>query len=180
MATVSSDTLAPLATAADYKAITGETAPDDLVLEAASSAVRAYCGWPISEVSDGEVTLDGTGVRMLRIPAFAVTDVASVDINGETVTDYTWSEDGILERRRGWPAGRRNVVVVFTAGHDPVPPEVIAAVASVAGRAGVPAGLSSTQIGSVSLRYQPDATGSPGIGTAEARILGHYRIPRSR
>jgi hypothetical protein len=74
-------------------------------------------------------TLDGTGTTRLRLKTPYVVAITSVTVNGVALTDQFTVDAGILERRTAgtytsqpWTLGRRNIVVVYTAGSSSTPP----------------------------------------------------------
>lgn len=93
-------------------------------LEAASAAIRNYCGWHLypslpckftATMQDGRVTRTD-GDLLIQLPAKFVTDVESVTING---TEYlhAFETNGILRVYDvGCVSKRSQVVVTYTAG----------------------------------------------------------------
>lgn len=109
----------PFAQPSELSTWVGYDVPADratLMLEAAEAAVVTAAGVPIAEQADDEVTLDGNGARVLLLPAWPVTDVATVEVDGDPVTDFTWTRAGELRRTVGWNA-RTVVVVTYTHGY---------------------------------------------------------------
>lgn len=133
--------LEPLATTADLTArgITW-TQPDEdaaiaAFLDEASAAVRDAAGVPISEATS-TVTVAGERDRWLRLPGPPVTAVHTVDIDGDTVTDWRLSR-GALWRRAGWqPTDEPSAVTVEqTHGLAEVPADIVGMVCSMVGMA---------------------------------------------
>src|ERR1044072_4421586 len=94
--------LDPLATTADLPASvdTSDAALVAQMLAAASAEVREAAGCAISEQTS-TITIGGTSSRWLTLPGGPVTDVASVEVDGEAVTDWKLV-DGRLWRACGW------------------------------------------------------------------------------
>ncbi|GJF04957.1 hypothetical protein [Pseudonocardia sp. D17] len=172
----------PLASVEDLRRLTGTSWPDELAaltaLRAASSTVRAYCGWSISAVDHEEVTLDGLGGRVLTVPCLHLTAVHEVvDVSADDdwpITDYRWSGMGALYRAAGWPRGFRTVQVTYSGGYEVAPPEVAAVVCGLAGRASIPAGVASMTVGSQTVTWA--GTNGPTMNQSEERVLDRYRI----
>jgi hypothetical protein len=88
------------------------TSVHTVMLAVASSIVRAAAGSPILEV-DSTVVLTCWGGRLLSLPGLPVQSVASVEVDGEAVTDWRLVDSAKLWRLGEW-------------GHedDPLPAEV--------------------------------------------------------
>lgn len=101
-----------------------DTTAGTLMLAVASSAIRTWCGWSISQEEDVIAVLDGTGNRSLWLPTLRLTEVASVEVNGEpltVITNFDWTAYGKLIHRGCWPRTPRSVEVVYTHGYATVP-----------------------------------------------------------
>lgn len=168
----------PLATTEDPRRFTGVSWPDEAaaqaLVDAATSAVRSYCGWTITEEINAEVVVDAIGGRVLTVPCLHVTAVHEVRVRGELVTDYEWSASGVLYRAVGWPAALRSVAVIYTGGFAVAPPELTALVCGLAGRLTTPAGVASWTVGSQTVTFNSEA--GPGLSTMEEAVLDRYRI----
>lgn len=134
-----------LATTADYEALAGQTLDDaetarvTLLLDAASEAVLAGAnGQLIIEDTYTDVTIYNRDGRFW-FPQRPVTDVASVEVDGVTLTeddDYRWTSGGngrpaLLIRRvdgRDSQWTYPEAVVTYTAGWATVPWPIRAAV----------------------------------------------------
>jgi hypothetical protein len=189
-----------LASVSDLASYVGrEIANDDasalLALELASGVVREYCGQTLTLVEDDEVTLNGSGTRVLLLPETPVTDVASVTVEGvELEADYwDWTSDGVINRIGGtlppvegsvflpgaprsvlWPTGARSVVVVYSHGLSEVPAAVKAVVLSVASRVlDSPSSVKQESIGAYSVTY---TNGAPTLLDSEIGSLSRYRL----
>ncbi|GAA1015889.1 hypothetical protein Aple_010710 [Acrocarpospora pleiomorpha] len=106
-----------------------ERARAELNLELATGEIDNATGQSLQLASQTE-TLDGPGGRHLILPRWPVTAIDSVTVLDEDDeptelvygTDYRWSTNGILTRRRCyWPCRQRSVIVAWTAGHAPIP-----------------------------------------------------------
>jgi hypothetical protein len=148
-------------------------------LEAASAFVEAYIGQPVAVVEDEDILIDGSGTRVILLPAFPVTDVAEVKIDDETVNpdEYEWSKTGELRRVNGiWPSALRSVEVTYTHGWETVPAGIVSVVAAMAARQyEAPAGVRQEAMGSYSVTY---AGNGLTLQAAEAVILDSYRRGR--
>lgn len=128
-------------------------------LTVASSAVRAYCGHPISETLGDTATLDGSGTTVLLLPGVPVTSVDQVSVNGEALAldAYRWSTQGFLLRTDGYlfPSTPRSVEVTYSHGWASVPGAILGVVLALAGRIlDGSAGIKQEAIGSYSVTYQ--------------------------
>lgn len=163
----------------------------ELVLAAATSMVRRYCGWHIHPVISGvDLTVDSFGGCVLALPTLSLLDVISVDQktwtgpNGwQTVDlDYIdWSDDGYLYRTTGrWPMRPRGVRATITHGLENAE-ELQQVVLTMAARALVaPTGAVSQTVGAVSVNYGAGGEGGPGGGVRlysdQLATLDRYRI----
>ncbi|OXM69631.1 mobile element protein [Amycolatopsis vastitatis] len=127
-------------------------------------------------MADDEIWLDGHGGTVLFLPTAPVLAVATVEVRGQAVTDYTWSRDGVLRRRACWPDELNAIRVVYTHGHDPIPDDVADAVLTEARYVlTVQPGVSAMTVGGESVSYTtPDAEMPLSWTTAvEAHRLNH-------
>lgn len=146
-----------------------------LAIELASSACESVAksvNGTIEQVEDDVRSVDGSGTSLLTLPAWPVTDIESVLIGDDPVTDFAWSRNGVLERTSGvWPKGRRNITVTFTHGFAVVPTEIKAVTLQAASRSVLnPARLNSFSDGQVSVGF-----GGGGTGTQVLDLLGTER-----
>ena len=145
--------------------------------DAALGAVRAVCGWHVAPVITEDLTLDGSGSYLLRLPSTRVVSVDSATVGGQP-TDYEWSTKGTLRRRNGvWPDSYQSVSVRLRHGYEELPGELIAVLTEAASR-GV-GGTFFAQVGQV--RY--GGTGvTPGAASFmfmadQLAVLGRYTVP---
>jgi hypothetical protein len=135
--------MAPFATAVELEDFlqlesgTIKTATANLVLAIASGAIRSYVGWSISEET-AELVTQGTGDNVIRLPTKLLTDVTSVEVDGDLLVfgdDFRWTTLGRLRRIGArWPRVEQTVEVTFVHGYNPVPDEVKGLCLSLAGR----------------------------------------------
>ena len=101
---------------------------DDLI-EQASDTIDTYCERDFALHEAVTERLDGNGRERIRLAGHPLVSVTSVTL-GSTLLDSASYEvrpgAGILERidRGVWPAGRRNIAVVYTYGFT-TPPAAI-------------------------------------------------------
>ena|SRR5690606_27151808 len=141
--------LDPLATIGDLAA-RGITSDDPTtltaLLEAASEAVRAAAGVPISRET-ATVTIWGTSGQYLVLPGRPIVSVENVRIDGTEVTDWKLVGDR-LWRRDGWCRNRAepsNVTLTITSGFAEVPADIVDLVCAMVGSAVVQATESGYQ-----------------------------------
>lgn len=154
-------------------------------VEAASAAVRAYCGWHVSPSLACHIETEGPGA-LIELPVMAVSSVEAVTVDGEAIDAdaYWWRADGLLRRKppHRWPAEWRSVVVDLTAGHDAtVAPQLAAVVCQMASNALAAApGVMRESAGGVSISYNSMADGVAGgvtLLTRDMRLLAPFRLP---
>lgn len=161
--------LAPLATVADLEArgMTVETAEEPLVttyLGVASTAVREAAGGPVSQTTS-TVTLEGGPGQWLTLPGQPVTEVTTVLIEGESVTDWRLVS-GRLWRGGGWArgCGLSAVDVTQTHGLPDVPEDIVDLVSRMA------AGALTAQ------RSEADGMGLAATKTVTSERIGDYAV----
>lgn len=95
-----------------------------IMLDAASTAIRDAAGCQISQETS-TITVDALGGQRLKLPGVPVVSVASVLVDGASVTDWRLVQGG-LWRRCGW--GHHNspvtVTVTYTHGFVAVPEDI--------------------------------------------------------
>lgn len=172
-----------LADPADLAAKTGLSAEDPELLAALRSASRDFVGavrHPVRLVIGDEIWLDGSGTTLLQLPCAPVISVNLVEVAGAVVTDFDWSEDGLLERAAGWPRRLRSVRVVFSHGYLMVPGDIADAVLQKAEMGlNVTAGLSSMTVGGESLTFATRSAASVvGVTDTWTRTVQKYQLNR--
>jgi hypothetical protein len=160
--------LTPLATVADLTARgltvdAAETAKVNVYLDVASTAVRTAAGVPISQTTS-TVVLEGEVSQWLSLPGPPVTAVASVKVDGETVTDWKLRSSR-LWRAAGWSHSWEpsEVEVIQTHGLPTVPSDIVDLVCRIA---------AATLI---AYRSQPDGEGLAAKDVRSERI-GDYSV----
>lgn len=103
--------------------------PEDY--DAALAIVERYCD-RVFALTEWSVKVDGNGTDTILLPQWPITEVSSVEIDDEAVTDYEQDGDSRLYREDGWPAGRKNIAVEFTAGYASLPDDLAYVVNAVA------------------------------------------------
>lgn len=120
--------------------------------------------------------LDGTGTRLLLLPAAPITAVPVVEVDGQIVADFAWSRTGVLHRLAHWPDRLGCIRVVYSHGYDPVPEDVAEAVLTEAQYLlTVQPGIASMTVGGESLSFSAPAAGMPLVWT---RAVDRYRLNR--
>lgn len=151
--------------------------------EAATRAIRDYCGWHVAPVITATLTLDGTGTGTVLLPSRRVVDVLSVKVDGQELeaTAYEWSADGLLRRRRGcWPDRYRGLAVGLKHGFDD-DTVLSTVVASIVARIRMdPSGMLASQgAGTQRVAFGGrQATGGGGVGLlgTEKELLAPYKV----
>lgn len=108
-----------------------------MALNQSSAAIRAYCGWSITQETVTGGAVDGNGRQRVWLPTLRLTEVAEVVLDGRTLTydvDYTWTSDGMLYRPSGWPMVPRALSVTYTHGYQFPPADVVGVCLSIAAR----------------------------------------------
>lgn len=179
--------LPPLATLGDLEAHLGH--PVDPVagaaaLDAASSWVRAVCGWSISQQVGVTFTVDGSGTSVLDLPTLWLVDVHAVRLRGKDLVNdpddrdgYDWSRAGQLFRDAGWPCRPRAVATDVTHGFDPVPAALVGIVCAMSGRqVENPSGVRMQTVGTVIEQFHdPGAIANAVRGGFD--VLEMFTIP---
>lgn len=154
-------------------------------VNAASQAIRNYCGWHICPEVDCTAYPIGDG-KLLRLPAGYVPDVSNVE-EGETALttgEYEWRRDGLLRRTcwKNWSNSWSGIKVDYTAGYDPdAVPDLVEAVCSIAaGVLAVSAGVISESADGVSISYSSNASSiAAGLTSQMRSALEAYKVVSS-
>lgn len=157
-----------------------ETGDPALLLGAAESAVRDYCGWHIAPQRTEVVTVDGSGGRLQPLPTLHLVDVLTVTEDGTDVdvTPGMWSAVGYLWRWQPWTGTRRGIVAEITHGYTEVPLVVTGVMVSAVARwRANPTAARSRRVGQVSATYGAPSLGSDDLLPLEKSALDRYRIP---
>lgn len=170
----------------------------ELAIEWATEAIRNYTNQTISAVANDPVTLDGNGHTKLFLPELPVTDLYSVELEGDVLVegyDYKLGKHGVLVRLNGvWTYGVQNVDVVYDHGYAVIPDDIVSVCARSAIRlyqatlrayeSGGVSGVSSLGLGDYQVSYSQDQGSEGLLGISGARslllsekdLLDRYRI----
>lgn len=187
--------LDPLASAADLTArgITvdsSETAIVATFLDEASTAVRQAAGVPISATTS-TVVLAGTCERHLRLPGQPVREVTAASIDGDAITDWKLTAEGMLWRRCGWQPTDEPASVSVTQEHGlpVVPTDIVGMVCSMVamalrlvrsstdgtGAAPVPQDVTSISIDDYRVAFRQDGDRNVTVFTIPDRVQKRLR-----
>lgn len=139
------------------------------------SAARRYCGWHVTPVrEEEELTIDGPGGRLLRLPTLQLVELVEVKENGVTVPaeDLYVSRIGMVEKKSGarWASNLGAIEVTMTHGFEDAP-DFDGAVLSAIDRASLaPAGGRLRVVGP--FQYETESTAD------ERARLDLYRLER--
>lgn len=167
--------------------LTGGTPPTDpqFWLDAATQAVRSYCGWHVSPAVEEVLTLTaGTGYhgrRALFLPSLRINEIVEVLNDGEDVTaDVEMDKEGYLILPCGWSYHLSGVQITLNHGF---PLDEVADLAGIISRLAQRAAASASNIvaqraGSMSVQY--GVAGGLPVGTdllqAEKDALARYKV----
>lgn len=177
----------PLLSIDRFHELTGNRFVDDGRIEAdinaVSSRIRTHCGWHIAGNLTCVATIDG-GERTVWLPSTHVTDLVSVEVCGEDVTDRCqWSRLGQL-RLPYSPDVLRAVVVTFESGFQEPPEDLAALVAHrVVHDVALPFGIQQETAGNVSVSYNQSAMAGQGathLTASDRSALSAYRLVEAR
>lgn len=147
--------------------------------QAATQAIRDYCGWHVAPVITDTLILDGTGTDTVLLPSRRVVAVDSVKLDGILLeaTAFEWSADGLLRRKHGsWPESYRSLEVTLQHGFEDM--TALADIgASIMARIKIdPTGaLANQRAGTQSVGFVAGAAGG-GLMTSEKERLAPYRL----
>lgn len=147
--------------------------------QAATQAIRDYCGWHVAPVITDTLTLDGTGTDTVLLPSRRVEAIETVKVEGtELEADaFEWSADGLLRRRdRCWPDRYRALEVTLRHGFADMS-ALADVVASIVARVKIdPTGaLANQRAGTQAVSFTAGATGG-GLMRSEKERLDPYRL----
>jgi len=159
---------------------------EDLIGQA-SDIVDQYCGRDFANHVDTSERYDGTGRPRLRLKGWPILSVTSVEVGGAALTEGTEFEvvagSGILERIDGavWPAGLRNVSVVYSHGYVSPPGAIVSIVEDIvvgalthAARNAAVKGASSMSMDGYSVAYS-ELSRLMGLVPEQMQILDRHR-----
>lgn len=155
--------------------------PSSLDLTAAASqAVRDYCGWHVTPCVSQELVLDGTGHGKIFLPTKRLKEVHRLEVDGQAVTDFRFSEDGWITLSCGiFPRKERVVKVEIHHGFEAADPAAVV-VGNIVARAKMsPTGTVIQQrAGTQSVTFASSGGQVVGFGLLEAekQMLAPYRL----
>lgn len=179
--------LDPILSVEDFAAMTGMQASDrvESALNAASQAIRNYCGWHITPSISCTAEPAG-GEIVARLPAAYVSAITSVTENGVELTaaDYQWRKDGLLRREPPyrWSDAWGGIEVEYMAGYDTdALPDLAEAVRAIAaGVLAVAPGVASESADGVSISYSASAASVAAALTSQQKeALEPYKVRSS-
>lgn len=175
-----------LGTIAGYQLATGDTATSDAAvtraLAAASNIARDASGGQTFALETETAWLESQSyTTTLFLPQLPVVSVASVALDGQTLTETTDykvdSRLGALVRVGGcWPCGALRIAVEYTHGYTDIPEDVQSVVYAIAQRSITnPSGqaIQLESIGSYEVRYFEHG-GASSLTTDELAVLAGY------
>jgi len=181
----------PLVSTDDLSDYLGRDIADDpaalIAVDSASDIVRNITGITFN-AGTATAVLDGSGTDALILPEAPITSVEGTAlVNGESISDFEWSGDGLLTRgiagggtRPIWPQGRRNVSITYQYGLGTAdaefPRDVKMVALMIASRLTIQGVAQSETIGDASMTYAVPAL---ELTANELRILQRYRRPKS-
>jgi len=170
----------PLAKADDLSLALGVAADDPLLLLALVEASNRFRGEVRHYVSEETttLTLDGNGLRSIRLPAMNVRPETVICAIDASLADVQTSSSGVVRRRDNalFPVGFSNVSITYVAGYpdDAIPVDIQAAVLDVAKLThSVRRGVSSYQVGGISVAQGGDAI---GVTQTWTDVVAAYQI----
>jgi len=159
---------------------------EDLI-EQASGIIDTYCGRDFDHYADVSERYDGSGRRRLRLKGWPIISVTSVAVGGVALAEGVDYEvlpgGGILERIDGlvWPAGLRNVSVVYSYGYVSPPTAITGVVEDLvigalthAARNRATKGASSMSMDGYSVAYS-ELSRMMGLAPEQMQTLDRYR-----
>lgn len=155
----------------DMAPVIGGERPTQTQIDRAVAAVRRICGWHVWPVRTETMHVDGSGDRDIFLPTKHLVGLEGLTINGEDINidDVSFSEDGMVYRKQGFPCGLRNISVTITHGYEEAP-ELAGVVLEMASRATRPSG--NLSVGGISVGASSGLTPQ----SSEWRIVDLYRL----
>lgn len=163
-------------------------------LEAASAAIRNYCGWhvyPEQACSMSERLLNGNGrVKrvgtdiLVQIPAAYVTGIEAVTIDGEETEDFDFQTEGLLRIFDVYQHEVTRKTIIAVAYKAGLPDGLISGIKELAAHLVTKAldssgGVASETAGGVSITYNStwvNSARATAIQSEGKEILAPYRI----
>ena len=181
--------LPPIIDVDDFNSMTGgRYAADERVeyaIDAATAAIRAYCGWHVAPMTSCRATLDGE-LGDIWLPCVALRSVTSVTYGGTQQTVTGFNRHGRVRTQAPQPTGGLgNVTVDYLAGFDVATTPDLANVICervVAEIARGAYGVTSESAGGVSVSYGGSALSDAGgafLPESTRAALMAYRLVKS-
>ena len=186
--------LAPMLTPEEYNALTAYKYSGDVriepTVEAASLAVRNYCGWHVypsracrwSGYAGLSPAVSRNGAEILiQLPAKYVTSIVSVKIGGFYVSDYILETNGLLHVINNCAPTYAPIIVEYVAG---LPEALMGALRELVGHRVTHAmansyGIASEASGGVSITYSQNWSNSAratALADDNKEVLEPYRL----
>ena len=185
------DELKPLVTTSEFDSMTfGRFAGDVRVqpaLDAATAAVRNYCGWHVGPSAKCSLSARAHELRMIysghdtiiQLPAMFVSAVTKVKVGDYEITDYSFEPNGLLRIYDTMIGQRKTVISVeYTAGLDADDVKSLIANRAVHGLA-QSYGVQSEAAGGVSVSYAAswlNSAGASALPDDNRSVLAPYRL----
>jgi hypothetical protein len=102
-------------------------------INAATAAINNYCNRVLTSATYTGEIYDGNDRDYLYLRQYPITAVASITLDDTALTvttDYEIDTQA-LYREDYWTAGRRNIVVTYTAGYTTIPEDLVMAVTHI-------------------------------------------------
>lgn len=154
-------------------------------VEAASQAIRNYCGWHVAPSLTCTAHPAG-GAVVTKLPAGYVASITSISENGTTLESgaYEWRKDGLLKRAfpNVWTDKWDGIEVVYSAGYsaDAVPDLAEAVCAIASGVLSVSPGVTSESADGVAVSYSASASSIAASLTSQQKsALEPYKVVSS-
>lgn len=147
------------------------------MIDAASAAIRAYCGWHVAPVIEETVTVRAHGGIAL-LPSLQVVEISAVEVDGVALTSdaYEFEQSGVLHVRRSGC----QVKVTMRHGHDLAEVgDLVGVIGSMVRRGqSNPMGADMLKAVEYTAQYGGDATaGGGGLTDHQRMVLDRYKIP---
>lgn len=179
--------ISPIISVNDFNTMTGNIYSTNprvaSALNAASQAIRNYCGWHICPALSCTAEPEG-GSQVLRLPATYVSAISGITEDGTALasSEYQWRKDGLVRRKGVWSDNWGGLTVSYTAGFavTAVPDLAEAVCAITAGVLSVAAGVVSESADGVSISYSQSASSiAAGLTSQYKSALQPYKVVES-
>ena len=132
-------------------------------------SVREICGWHVFPVREETLTLPTTGDCITILPSKRVLDVSAVVFDGKPVTEFEFSEDGVLYVPEGLKQGLAKLKVTLRHGFE-TPKSLVGVIAQMVSRANTHTG--SYTVGHISVGASQAVTPQ----STEWRVIDLYKL----